>query len=229
MKTNNSWATYVPTTIHETVFARDSDKQRMLDLVSGDLPFPMGGVNGILLYGVTGTGKSTLAKLLPDAIENHKTGTRPMMEHFEIENESDGRAALRLVRRQSDFHPLSGSHHYYVIDEVDLIGKENLDGLKALMQKPTTIFIFTTNALNKIPVPLQNRCNCFEFNKAPDSHWLPAVKTMLSLAGVVCGNDQALLAVIASCNGSGRDIKSAVATMILNWKRRNMSTPTSII
>ena len=65
---------YQPQTIAEVVFGNDESRQLIDDITSGVLPFPFEGKTGILLYGTFGTGKTTLARLLPEAIERGQTG-----------------------------------------------------------------------------------------------------------------------------------------------------------
>lgn len=65
---------YQPQTINEVVFGNDESRLLIEDIVSGILPFPFEGKTGILLYGTFGTGKTTLARILPEAIEQGQTG-----------------------------------------------------------------------------------------------------------------------------------------------------------
>ena len=65
---------YQPQTINEVVFGNDESRLLIEDIVSGILPFPFEGKTGILLYGTFGTGKTTLARILPEAIERGQTG-----------------------------------------------------------------------------------------------------------------------------------------------------------
>ena len=65
---------YQPQTISEVVFGNDQSRLLIEDIVSGELPFPIGGKTGILLYGAHGTGKTTLARILPEVIEQGQTG-----------------------------------------------------------------------------------------------------------------------------------------------------------
>ena len=47
-----SFKDYTPQSIGDIVFANDHDENLLMDIVNGHRPFPSGGKNGILLYGV---------------------------------------------------------------------------------------------------------------------------------------------------------------------------------
>jgi DNA replication protein DnaC len=59
---------YQPQTINEIVFGNDESRPLIEDIASGILPFPFEDKTGSLLYGTFGTGKKTLARILPEAI-----------------------------------------------------------------------------------------------------------------------------------------------------------------
>jgi replication-associated recombination protein RarA len=61
---------YPPQNITDIVYGSDNAKELVSQIVSGEIPFPFSGVNGIILYGPNGTGKSALARILPAAIDS---------------------------------------------------------------------------------------------------------------------------------------------------------------
>jgi len=53
-----------PKTIDDIIFGSSESRLRIEDIVSNTEAIPSGGKSAILLYGVFGTGKTTLAKML---------------------------------------------------------------------------------------------------------------------------------------------------------------------
>ena len=63
-----------PTVAADIVFHSDVERRLILDVVSGKKAFPASGKNGLLLWGDYGTGKTTLARMLPEEIERGAGG-----------------------------------------------------------------------------------------------------------------------------------------------------------
>ena len=58
-----------PNCLDDFLFSNHTDKHTLELILSRKLPFPFGGKTGILLHGTWGTGKTTLAELLPELLE----------------------------------------------------------------------------------------------------------------------------------------------------------------
>ena len=73
---------YAPKTLNDFVFSNPQSKTTLAAIISLKLPFPNFGTSGIMLYGTYGTGKTTLARLLPDWIEQAYGGTTADSEYI---------------------------------------------------------------------------------------------------------------------------------------------------
>ena len=198
---------YVPRTIYDIVYHSDKSREAIEEIVEGHIPFPSAGKNGILLWGVWGTGKTQTAKILPDAIEQRLTGREAYVHFISVKANGTGLAIIKEIEQITDRECQSyASYHYIILDEVDLLGKEGMESLKAVMNKPRTFFIMTTNNLPKVERGVLNRSVLVEFNKAPATAWLPLVRRVCNDAGVSITDESAVIDFIDKCDGSAREI-----------------------
>ena len=154
-----------------------------------------------LFSGTRGVGKTTMARLLAKALNCEQGPTvqpcnacqscREIMQGsyldiIEIDGASNrGIDEIRDLREQLRYLPSGGRYKIYIVDEVHMLTREAFNALLKTLEEPPphVVFVFATTELEKIPLTIVSRCQCFEFKR-------------VSLAGI-----SAQLAAIAESEG----------------------------
>lgn len=167
-------------------------RTRLEHILLGIRQIPSIGVNGILLWGPFGSGKTTMANLLPDLIEFAKTQPqlsllavgkctgRPVSNHNVLFNPcAQGQNGVQLIDRIDKFtwtYPLESlsGFKFVILDEFDLLTPAAQASFKSLMTSAiniNVIFIMTTNHLNMIDPGVANRSITIDMSAAPPTSW----------------------------------------------------------
>lgn len=224
----------IPNCFDDFLISNSADHQKLEYILSRKLPFPFGGKSGVLLHGTWGTGKSTLASLLPKLIETAYSGTwdtnqgvgqmpPPEPDHvqevlFRCGGGLSSTVFTLAINKRNMHMPFwhNSQHDYYVFDEMDRLSPSAQQSLRSTMDLPRSMFFFTTNHLNKIDRGIVNRCHLVEMNQMVNqSAYVPLGMTVLQKMGVSRAtiNSANLLNFATAARGS---IRTYIQSVVLH-------------
>ena len=170
---------YSPKSIHEIVYPNSEVKEIVFAYATGELEAPL------LLHGTSGTGKSLIQHLLPNAIEQ-KDAKLQKVRSSDLKNAADINDLYGKNKMFNKNFTIEGQRFNYIIIEEFLMTKAALsDALKIELDETlgTDLTILSTNRLEDVDVGIGSRCEILHVPPCTPQIFLPyAVQILDSLA-----------------------------------------------
>lgn len=118
--------------------------------------------NCMIFAGVSGTGKTTLARIYANELNNN------VGFPIEIDGASNnGVDNVKQIVESASERSLYGNYKVYIIDEAHMLTTQAWNAFLKTIEEPPryTVFIFCTTDPSKIPETIQNRCMRFNFTR----------------------------------------------------------------
>jgi DNA polymerase III delta prime subunit len=216
-----------PKSLNDFGFSRARDKTLLELILDGRLQFPLAGKVGFCFWGGYGTGKTTLAKLLPQLLE--ASGALPPVRKdapFDARGQlfsfnrcgvsadgADTLIGIEVRSKEMSTQPSDSGWNYEILDEVDLMHGKTQSALKTIMTASTaTIFLLTTNHLDKVDAGIKDRCHLIEMNAPSRDQIIVQSCRVLRHLGLteeqILSSDVNLIA--DRCHGSWRELTTAL-------------------
>jgi hypothetical protein len=134
-----------------------------------------------------GACKTTLAKMLPDAIEKARVGhdTNMPADFIACQQGTTGPQVMGLIDAVLGKNSFNTSGlHYFVLDEVDNLTKAAQQSLKSALNTKLGVFVLTTNHRSDLDKGMLDRCILVEMN-APTAVQLGGLADKIAAAANV--------------------------------------------
>jgi DNA polymerase III delta prime subunit len=173
MLANQLWVEkYRPSKVDDYVFVNEDTREQVVHWINtGNFPH-------LMLHGPSGTGKTTLAKLLIRNLDIND------LDILYVNGSQEGRKIDWLREKVEGFCQTMpfGSFKVILIDEADYLNKESVQpAMRNLMEEysDSVRFIMTCNFPHKILQPLRSRCHEIKIDKTDQTEYTARAATVL--------------------------------------------------
>ena len=170
---------YSPKSIHEIIYPNSEVKEMVLAYASGKLEAPL------LLHGTSGTGKSLIQRLLPNAIEKKELNLEKV-KCSDLKNASDIHDLYGRNKMFNKNYTINDQKFNYIIIEEFLMTKTAMsDAMKIELDDTlgTDLTILSTNRLDEVDIGIKSRCEIVHVPPCAPQLFLPyAIQILNSLS-----------------------------------------------
>ena len=178
--------------------------------------------NAVILSGIRGTGKTTVARIFAKALNcsNPQNGSPCLVcdncraisagiheDVVEIDGASNtGVDDIRALKETVVYVPQRGKYKIYIIDEVHMLSTSAFNALLKTLEEPPSnvVFIFATTEIQKIPETIISRCQTFFLEKISYQDIYNRLNWILNQESIPF-DEKALKIIVKEAGGSMRD------------------------
>ncbi|MBU0278028.1 DNA polymerase III subunit gamma/tau [Gemella sp. zg-1178] len=160
-----------------------------------------------IFYGSRGTGKTSLAKIFANEVNNNAEYLSDSVDIIEIDAASNnGVDEIRDLKEAIKFSPTQSKYKVYIIDEVHMLTTSAFNALLKTLEEPPAhiIFILATTEIHKIPATILSRCQKFEFKNISQAELVERLNYIAEKENIRAEKD-ALIKIAQVAKGGLRD------------------------
>ena len=171
-----------------------------------------------LFYGSRGTGKTSIAKIFANEVNNNEVYQKENVDIIEIDAASNnGVDEVRDIKEAIKFLPTEGKYKVYIIDEVHMLTTAAFNALLKTLEEPPAhvIFILATTEIHKIPATILSRCQRFEFKNLSQEQLIDMLKYIAKEESLVI--EEAAIEKIATLAKGGLRDAISILDQVSNY------------
>ena len=139
--------------------------------------------HSFLFSGTSGCGKTSFARIMGNMLEAE-------IVEVNIAN-TGGVDFIRELNTKVNYSPLIGINKVFILDEVQQLTKEGQNCLLKMLEdfSKYSYFILCTTDLNKLILPIRNRCNIYTFKPLSDKEITNLVTKVAKMENIALSED----------------------------------------